>query len=99
MVKNVRVELLFHVPNMACYRYTTLSIYDKELSNLIPLSSPKYVSGLTLVSTFRFVLRLLQTARAYPTHSVFFGTKVANRTSFFAYLVRSEGLEPPTAWL
>ena len=26
MVENVRVELLFHVPNMACYRYTTLSI-------------------------------------------------------------------------
>jgi hypothetical protein len=40
-------------------------------------------------------LRLLQAARAYPTHSVFFGTKVANRTFFFfAYLVEGRGYAP-----
>ena len=95
MVENVRVELLFHVPNMACYRYTTLSIYDKELSNLTPLSFTSF-AWTSLGLSFEFVLRLLQAARAYPTHSVFFGIKVANRTSFFAYLVRNDGLEPPT---
>ena len=34
MVENVRVELLFHVPNMACYRYTTLSIYRLKYPKL-----------------------------------------------------------------
>ena len=69
MVENVRVELLFHVPNMACFRYTTLSIYDKELSNLIPLSSTKnFVWTDVLASTLG--LSCVCSRRRVPTQRI-----------------------------